>query len=521
MQEPQSPLSGRDAPPPSEQIKAPGGLFSDLKYPGVTPPPLAARPTDPAVAQPNKMLSRVVLPLVIFVIGIAVVAWVSQYLPGRSPPANLPAPTAKLKIEFVSGPREEQKPGNLWLDQRGEVHYSWGLRPDKEPGKFYEYVAEYETITNGQPDKGFCDFEFKNSGSRAIEVGLASTYCQCSGVELALPTAAQLEAYHRYKATVVVPHGTRYGTGDDFKWLELKRQEDGVVVAPGQAGIVRLRWDGRNTEAPKTLLLNAKLWTHPQGVPQDKVEQTVKVMVNYVPPVRFAPPELPVEQFNFRHGKQESNEYTLTCWSSTRDLVVHTDPADPFVTVTANRLSAAECREFQKTLEGFGNVTTVRSAYQLVVKVWEEKAGKQLGLGAFEKFLPVRFEGNEEKLLDVKVPKVRGTVRGDLKVNGSSERLQINLGPITPRSRPEPVKIWTKADDLLPEVKLEPAVPGLTATIKKAKEGTDQGGIVWDLTVTVGQNVPGGALEDIVAVLRRQHSPQTIRLPLTGHVSHK
>src|SRR5262245_37917378 len=117
MQEPQAPPPGRDAGiPPTEQIR-PAGLFSDLKYTPDVPAPQPAAPAD--LAKRKKVFTRIVLPLLIFVAGIAVIAFVTQYLPNRINP-DAAVPGEKLKLEFPNGTRHVW---GYWIPGQG---VRWG-----------------------------------------------------------------------------------------------------------------------------------------------------------------------------------------------------------------------------------------------------------------------------------------------------------------------------------------------------------------------------------------------------------
>ncbi len=508
MQESQASSPGREAGPSPESIR-PAGLFSDLKYAAPAP---TLRPAPPVtVARRKKVFTRIILPLLIFVIGIAAVAWVVQFMPRSGKPT--PVPGQGLRLEFTN-------PNHIWgtlVADRGVV---WGAAiPEgvKKEQLLGEYIAEYETDTTGQKDAGFCDFEFKNATGQQLQVVLGDKFCQCSNVELALPTEAELARYRAHRKQVQVPHGTRFGDADRFTWTEMKRDQDGEIVEPGQTGIVRVLWNGRDTEKPKNLLVWADLLVGPKGAPLERVKQRLQVKITYVEPVRFLPAEL--QTVRFTSGSSGSNEQTLLCWSSTRDLSAAATDDDPLVQAIPEQLRPEECLTLEKRLaREYGIITHVRSACRVQVTIREQKDGRQLDLGSVQKPLPVTFRGDGEGLKSVAPPPVRVEVRGDVKVNGLGDRLQVNLNDIAPGTRSEvEVKVWTRADDLEPVAQLEPPRAGLTA--KLAKAGTEAGGTVWNLTITIGSDVRSGLVENTAVVLRRKNSSQSIRLPVTGHVS--
>jgi hypothetical protein len=527
MQEPQAPPPNRDASaPPSEQIK-PAGLFSDLKYTDV---PAPAVPQAPLAAdrKRSKLLSHVVLPLVILIVGVGAIAWVVQYNPGGKQP-DVVRPGEKLKL-FPT-----DKVLYLWPLTDAERQES---EKEKDPAKRRPavYFAEYETNVADKHDDGFCDYEFTNKTSRALELGLVSMFCQCSRVEVALVSDSDLAAYRAGRARVLVPHGSNYGKDvESFTWTELKSATGGtppaVVVEPGQSGVVRLHWTGREKDKATPLNLWARLWVHPKGAPQDKVVQELHVTVQLVHPVRFLPRELPLTAFNA--GSGASQEYTLVCWSATRDNFKVEGVSEDCAGAAVQPLTDAECRDLEKTLRNppHSVITRVRSAYRLTVKLYERKDGKQLDLGAFERPLPVVFLDGNDKLKwrpqaqMVVLPMLRGQVNGEIKVNGSGTNLKVTLRSDNPKTT---AKVWTRKDVVL-ENRATVEVSGtaladINVTVEKARDAAEEGGVVWDVTVTVGQYaVPGplgGEMDNAVIVLRRQGQSQTIRIPVSGHVSH-
>src|SRR5882724_8020712 len=87
-----------------------------------------------------KRLVAVVLPLAILLVGIAAIAWVTQYLPGRGRPAQTPTEVAGT-IQFES--------------------------TDSVPKAASQYIPEFELGVDG-----YHDFHFTNTNKGEMELGI-------------------------------------------------------------------------------------------------------------------------------------------------------------------------------------------------------------------------------------------------------------------------------------------------------------------------------------------------------------
>src|ERR1700687_2396271 len=152
-QTPDSPLASGPAPeqPQTTGITPPRSLFAD--------PPMSVpiqRIAAPSIAPAkSSSVKRVVLPVAILLIAVAVIAWVTQFLPGRviKPPEG----------------KGNEKPVLSFASERA----IWENDTD--------YTKEFEFGTNGS-----YDFVFSNITDGAADIGVFETSCTCSRVEICL-----------------------------------------------------------------------------------------------------------------------------------------------------------------------------------------------------------------------------------------------------------------------------------------------------------------------------------------------
>src|SRR5262249_37389689 len=149
----------------------------------------------------------------------------------------------------------------------------------------------------------------------------------------------------------------------------------------------------------------------------------------------------------------------------------------PCFAFKAEPLDDKECEALMKEFRAAGNPARVRSAYRVEVVVHEQKSGKQLDLGPFQREAALVIYGDGEKL-DVPVPMVRGSVHGDIKV-GAQDQQRIDLGNFKASIGKEvTVRLSTKAGMELEYEGFTPAGLGLVVKLSKRAEKSNAGGNV-------------------------------------------
>ncbi|HYT89428.1 MAG TPA: hypothetical protein VEL76_12045, partial [Gemmataceae bacterium] len=535
-------------------------FLSQKRYPGeIEPPSLPSPPAQPA--SPH-VFTRIVLPLLIFVVAVGVLAWAIQWLPSQGRPTDdkerpPPIKEGDKRLLYPDGP------GWLSLDPNTKSFIftaSWETRMDPffgaetagllgsllgqgslltvarfVPERVYikhpmqdplktAYLPEYEVFTDELFDPGYYDFIFKNVAGQSVEVGLESQGCRCSRVEACALADAEWAAYRKaHEAGNLVKHTPREGVKDGLPWSTLpKDAKAGLLVPAGSQTVVRLHWDGHKEE-PEQVQLTAKIWASPAGKSDARqhVAQLVAT-VAYVRPVHFFPEKVEVGALS---SEGASASASFECWSATRDLKVEVDRSkeqDPRFTFTATPLTEEECRDLEKRLSARDIATRVRSAYRVSVRVHERKDGKQLDLGAFHKQAPLLISGNGKLLTKVHLPRVRGMVLGEIRLGALEDQDKINLKFFKSSfGTSATVQLWAKPHLELQYVDFTPAHLNLDVKLKKTDQRVSDWR-VWEVKVTVPPNAASGPFPEDSAIQLRaanQKPPRLMRLPLVGTAS--
>jgi hypothetical protein len=462
------PVPGPEGPPagPSDQP-----FLTPIHYPadGSRPPAGAAPPA--ARTGGGRLLTRVILPLVLFVTIVAGTAYVTQ----------------NLRSGRTLQPVTRAGPPVLQFEQTEAV---W-KHPDPE---VKNYAAEFEF---GSADH--YDFPFANPGPVPVELGLSYTSCGCSMVKVGLLGLAELEAFKKDRKD------------ERISWQTLPKGETkGITVPPHSGGIVRLGWEVRKIISHNTLLI--KLWSQPAGRVRDP-ETVLQAAVAFVMPVRFSPQ---IKDFG-NLGPRGKAPAEFWFWSATRDhfdLEVKDKTPDPcFVYHVSKPLSEAECRVLGKDLRERGFLTLVKSAYRVTVDIHAEREGKQLDLGPFVRNLPMVVD---HAVADEQAgPQLKGWVRGDIVVGTAEEAGRIDLKSFPVNSpREKLIPLWTDAGVKL----VTDQVPDFLDVELKAK-ATANNKTRWELRVRVKPQLvlPGPLPEDSAILLRMDGTPpRRIRIPVQG-----
>jgi hypothetical protein len=525
-------------PPDTVQNNAPKRPLGDSflagkRYPGEAPPPPSAPPAGPPS---GRLFTRVVLPLLIFIGAIGALAWVTQYLPNRKGPEGdkTAPPPPKLTLKFASS-----SPLADWEPEQTKVQWEKLKEQAKRDGKDLAevpppqpaYAAEYEVTSETHRDGGHYDFAFANPNKERVVVGLESKNCQCASVAACTLDSAQWALYQK-KAKADPITRSRQSTEDGLPWKLLSENSvSGVMVDPGQHGIIRVFWDGRNQREPKGVSLAATISVSPLGRFHERTTTTLGVRVHYVQPVNFYPERLNLGSVS---PQNPSAADALHCWSATRDLEVEVGPGtkDPCFEVRARKLEKPEeLRQLTDDLRAQGIWTRVRSAYRIEVTVYEEKDGKQFDLGTFARPLNLVIKGKREgaeaeRLFPSSLPSARGRVQGDIKVGTFEDDGAINLKNVkADRLNHVKARLWAKAgmeleydDHFTPEgLNLQ----GVNLVdLEKGKKASLRGWKVWEIQLSVPPGLePGPLPEDSAIFLRvKGPTPRRIRIPLIGSV---
>jgi hypothetical protein len=483
------------------------------RYPGEGLAPTEP-PRTPAGPARGRTFTLIVLPVALFLAGIAAIAWIMQYLPGggrgSSPGPDLRQP--KPLITFLG-----QLPG-----QPG-VLAQWEPPPKvpPKPGtKVPPYAAEYEVSTDAtHPDGGHYDYEFTNPEGQSLEVGLESMNCQCSRVTICVLNDEQWSRYRDRKRQEPDPIArSRQSTTDDgLPWKELiQKDHKGVVVPPKGSGVVRLFWDGRRKKGPESDLLKLELWVTPPGKFSQRALVPLGAYVAYVEPARFYPKELDVGTLDPQVPQRSAHLY---CWSATRRLKLSASQSDPCLTITIKELDEQERESLTRKLRELEIMTRVRSAFRVDVTVHEQKGDKRLDLGSFSRSLPLEVRGPGD-LLPVAPPVVRGRVQGDIRVGGRDDKGHITLKPFkSNHGARATAELWAKQGLELDYDGCQPADLNFTVKLPKQPEEGGTGWAVWRVELRVPEGLqPGPLPEETAIILRTRDGQRRIRIPVRGTV---
>lgn len=476
-----SPASGQpEGVPPVQPARS---LFADDAAP-YPPPPPDQQPLPNAPRRKSNYWTRIVLPIGLLLAGVAVLAWVSQQVPGRVRKitgGNEPAATAK---DVLGWPITEAY---------------WGEK---------DYRGEYEVNTGGH-----YDFEFYNLLDEPVEFGVAETTCVCTKVEAGLfKDAASRTAFTKAREA-----GNPAPPVSQVDWVKMdvdKEMRKSMQVPAKAAGIVRVYWDGKKAE-PELLSLRVKIWSRAPAQGHERALTDLRVTVAYVRPAMFDVLDK-IELGGIDAGGKATASFK--CWSATRQLKVEPNSEDKRITVTVRELTGEELPKFAQYLREKGVPSKPKCAFQIEVTVHEASDGKQLDMGLLLRPVPVKIM-HEGKQVAMIVPWIRALVRGDVTLSASEEGGRIDFKNFLAKDgRTKKVKLYAPPDAKLTFVGCEPVLLDLEAAIKPGKMVGNQR--EWDLDVTVRPNRdPGPLPEDGVLVLRCVLTPTGASQPVTRLVS--
>jgi hypothetical protein len=466
---------------------APRSLFAD-DAPMPRPPDNSQLPQQSTGRPKFGVFTRLVLPVVILIVGIACIAWVTQYLPSRGRSQQI------AKTGVVGPDAILFKPATFVWDPNDQ-----GQPKDKD-----YIVPEFELGIGGH-----YDYQFSNTSSGDVDLGVSQTSCTCFGVDACVfQTTLEREEYVRDKES------------PQLKWTRLEIDKDlrHKVTVPAQAsGVLRIAWNGNRTE-PEHVLLKTRVWSRADQE-QEPSTKELSVYIDYVQPARFQP-----EKIDFGTlGPKDERTASFVCWSATRELDLKPAVDDNLLKVVIKKLDTNQCEKLQKDMREHQVMTRVRSAYHVTMTLFEENAGQQLALGLFLKPAPLAIT-SEGQPLDVPLPMLRASVLGDVALGPGEEggRIDLNIFPAK-FGKTKKVTLFSPKGAELSFVGCDPVLLDLDVALKKVKTVADK--TQWQMDVTAKPNRDPGLLpENAVLVLRcnlpaegaASGTTRMVRIPVVG-----
>jgi hypothetical protein len=415
-----------------------------------------------ATPRSGQVFSRIVVPLVLFILVVGGVAWVIQYLPSNVNPRPDSSSAQKL-VKFM---------------------FDHGVADANDR----EYLAEYEP---GQ--EGKYDFPMENIAGQELEAGLDTVGCTCSEVKIAL-----------------IPPGSADIDVSKLTWIPLKSsgksgekqpEVTNVLIPVEGRAIVRLGWKAKNDLG--TPNLRARLWFQPRGMQQSRQHQQLSNPIRVVPPLQFLPGKLEIEPF------QEKGSGHFLCWSSTRDLtsapgdmVKHLDidreGVDPGFEFTITPLTGDKLKEFKDELAKTKILSRPKSAVRIDVNVYEKRNNAYLDQGHFSTLVPLLLDG--EKYVRGG-PGVYGYIPSDVRIVPFEREGRIKLGTFDRRlGYQDKPPFEVQLDPRLTMLTVIAAPTNVNVKLHRNNEGKGR----WLLTISVPPNTNHFPPVENILVLRTQ-----------------
>lgn len=446
------------------------GFLSGKRFPEPAPPTREPE-SFPEAGNSSGFFSRIVLPIVLFVLIVGGIAWLSQYMPNwrsRTKTVDMAVPIvpAKELLAFL------------------EKHSVW----DPEDPKYV--LAEVE-----RNSQGHYDYPFENVSGQPVEFGLERTSCDCSKVQVALFPNKEAAAK------------------DQPKWQDLERSSDkGVVVPADSAGKVRLTWTVRKEEGSR-LNLGMVVWARPPGKANQVQTVNLDTRVGVVAPIMFLKDPIQLGMLTARDSARDE----VLAWSATRsevDLAVNEARKDPLLDCRIIPLNQEERANMEKMLRGNDMVTRVKAAFRIPIALYEEREGRQLDQGPFRRRLPLLMDG----IAYEGGPMIHASIRGEVEVGSADDQGKAQLRNFKAREGTRRVvPLYSDGKLTLEYQSHEP--PYLEVKLKLNERESTVGRKKWDLEVVVPAGSPAGPFsEDAAVILRtKSSSPRLIRIPILGN----
>jgi hypothetical protein len=482
-----------------------GTFLGSRKYPAEAQPPAEPLPAAPGGRGDGSRTARSLSPrtagtIALFIVLIAAIAWLSQYLPSWRKQTAAKAP--------------EQSP----------LRFTPLATADTDPK--VTYVSEFEADSPGH-----MEVVFENTADAPVTLGADWKQCSCQDLKACVLKESEArplrDLERRFQQALeqgkvadrpaILAEGrtrlTKLVAGLEGRWQPLPTDEaKGIEIPGGAAGLLRLAWR-RHKDEERRLELDIRLWCIPPGKAfKERLVMAKKSTIALVPAVRLFPERLDFGKLFARGSVTKRFLY----WSATRDglSVTPTGPADPCVVCRVKAVRREEFAGLERKLDNLNKINTrIRSACMVSVTLYEEKHGKQLDTGTLIRSVPVRVTFGVE-VVKAPSPVVHGRVHSEVRVVAEDDSGQIDLGPFSIKEGS------TQAVRLVGRAGLTLKVDGRASAPLKVRltpKGVVDNEANWELEVTV---LPDrGLARDATAVLEvssPEHAPRRVHIRVVG-----
>jgi hypothetical protein len=491
---------------PTEAARAEGSVPSS----GPTPPP--AKP-----AARKKFLTQKLLPVAIFVVVIGGITVASQFGINRRAKVEGPPPKV-IPLKF-----DDQT-----VDNNGKriVKAVWDPY-DPPTATTSGYIAEFE----GKKKGGHYHFLFRNPHEEAVELGFTKKSCRCANLDVCWLKAEEVNAL----TTSLGPFGQRgmlhlinlgFGGGDglshylkrEVAWEQLveeKHKDEGMVIEPGIAGLVRLSWKPSEKEESE-VGLTADLWMQMKGNTRSRKGIRLAAAVSFVPAVRSFPDAIEIKDWNDGVAQAE-----FRCWSATRphfSLEARGPRKDRCVEVRATPLSRDECDEMQLAIAKVPQRSThVLSGYRVHVTVHQVQGDDQLEQGHFDRYVTLR----SKEVPAIPGVKLSGYIPSDVMVGEEQNKGKIRLGNFrVSQGKSTKTVLWTNPGVELQTDRIESTPKFMKVRLHRETKGGGAGRTKWSLELVVPPNPPAVWPRDPAIVIYTKQSDEParrVRIPIIAN----
>lgn len=435
--------------------------------------------------------SNVVLLLVVLVLILGGVAFLQQWVGGRTPDAD-----------------------DIAKEEKGQ----------EVPIKFVDVPTTYPTECEVGRE-GYFDFAYENTSRVPLAFGLDDRSCTCSHIQIMAVTPEEKKRFAKWPPDE--------DTKDEAGLLN--RADRWQTVDPGQSvnvdgtldGLLRVAWKPKKLGAQR---LTAEMWFQEQGKAQTKAYKRMEVTVTFVPALQLVPAtfltekpdpvrELPHQADVGDVGPGARRVIDFVGWSSTRDhfqAQARMEEPDPCFACRVTPLTPAECKLLESGLRDRRNLKTrVRCGERIQVTMSERLPdGTQMDLGPFKRKVHVSGDDDFQDTLEVV-----GVVRGEIMLASPDDKDVVRLGA------------FAAVDGTTRTVPIETTQPGMRLAVEGCKPAflqaevspdarkSSTGGTRWLLKVTVPPDKGLGQFPrgSKIVLKTTDKKPRRFIIPVTGN----